>query len=183
MRINGDGWKRKRGRRSSGAFTTDTAAVMLQNGGRRAAALRDGRGGGSESTGRRNGGGGSAGRRQSGRVPPPLSRLGRTARGRGRLARWRRKRRRRLQRTAKTSAAVLQGGETAAVTRREAATWARFLFPYPLSFTGYPRSGFPLSLSREHGNITSQFNILHFKRHTRYSLLSPLYRRERDGLP
>ena len=32
VRINGDGWKRKRGRRSSGAFTTDTAAVMLQNG-------------------------------------------------------------------------------------------------------------------------------------------------------
>ena len=28
----GDGRKRKRGRRPSGAFTTDTAAVMLQNG-------------------------------------------------------------------------------------------------------------------------------------------------------
>ena len=40
-----------------------------------------------------------------------------------------------------------------------------------------------LSLYREYGNITSQSIILHFKRHTRYSLLSPLYRRERDGLP
>ena len=146
VRVNGDGWKRKRGRRPSGAFTTDSAAVMLQNGeeGRRHCGMAE-----AAAVSLQEGGTAAAALQDGGSLV--ASRLsypdwGRTARDRGRLARWRRKRRRRLQRRAKTSAAILQGGETAAVTRREAATWARFLFPYPLSLTGYPRSGF-LSLS------------------------------------
>ena len=152
---------------------------------KKAAALRDGGGGGSEPTGRRKGGGGSAGRRQPGRVPPPLSRLGRTARDRGRLARNQRKRRRRIQRTAKSSAAILQGGETAAVTRRESATGHVSSSP-TLSLHGIPQIGVSsLSPSREHENIkspNSSFSKHHSLRDS-HSSLPYIGERKRGGCP
>ena len=148
-----ENWSRVR---SFGTLAVETAVATLQNGGNGAAALQEGSSGGGDSTGRWNGGGGSAGQRRSGRVPSPLFRLGRTGRGLGRLARWRRKRRRRFCRTAETSAAVLQDGGVGGGDPAGRQHPGRvFLFPYSLPFKGDPRSGFPLSLSREYGRVTS----------------------------
>ena len=173
----------KRGRRSSGALSTETAVATLQNcgNGRRhcgmaeaaAVILQEGRTA-------------AAALQDSGGLGASLllySDWGElvAARSSGALA-------------AKTAAAALQDGEndgggsarrrrrrrrfckaaeTAAATLQEAATWARLLFPYPLSFKGYPRSGFPLPLSRDHGKVTSTYHYSSFQKHSLSILLPP----------